>query len=264
MMRNHVILSALFMVLMLTASSCTVIGDSGGGSPIDWENGEGIVPADDESLSSEQKERYQLDAEKLAVRYINDRNSTQTEIPQELTDLFYNGLVHIVLSDLPESDEVTETYEVHAHEPAQPHEILVQVDTTASWIDAWRNETTETGYTELDDLVEQFGMTLTEYRELEQALPVALATLRADRVINGHAVGRLFEELEDIESAGYDPITDGSDIRAILLEDRLRFTFEYSFGDCPAGCIGNHRWNFEVFKDGSVAFAGEEGDPLPE
>lgn len=251
-------------ILLITASSCTVIGDSGNIVPIDWQNGESITPADDTQLSSEQRELYRKDAEKLAVRYINERDSSQPEIPQELVELFYNGLVHIALSNHAKAEEVTETYEVHARMPVNPREIIVQADTTAEWISAWRNETTETGYEELDTLLEQFNFTLIEYRELKHVSSTAMVTLRSDRVINGYAVGRLFEELQDIENAGYDGVTDGSDIRVIISDDHLQYTFDYGFGDCPAGCIGNHRWHFEVYKDGEVVFAGEEGDPLPQ
>lgn len=264
MKRYSILVISILGILFLAANACEVVGDSGSAGPIDWENGENIIPANDESLSSEQRERYLKDAEKLAVRHINEREATQTEIPQELVDLYYNGLAHIALSDHPKAVEVAGTYRVHARMPANPREILVQADTTAPWIDAWRNGTTETGYAELDALVEQFDLTLTEYRELEQVLPVAMATLRSARVINGHAVGALFEELEDIESAGYDPVTDGSDIWATIMDDRVQFTFVYGFGDCPAGCIGKHRWIFEVYRDGSVAFTGEEGDTLPQ
>lgn len=264
MKRYSSLVFSILGILFLIASACEVVGDSGSAGPIDWQNGENIIPANDESLSSEQRERYQMDAEKLAVRHINEMDATQTEVPQELVELYYNGLAHIALSDHPKAVEVAQTYKVHARMPANPREILVQADTTAPWIDAWRNGTTETGYAELDALVDQFDLTLTEYREFEQTLPVAMATLRSGRVINGHAVGALFDELEDIESAGYDLVTDGSDISAVIMEGHVQFTFEYGFGDCPAGCIGKHRWNFEVYRDGSIEFTGEDGDPLPQ
>jgi len=253
----------VLLILLIIASSCTVVGDSGTADRFDWQNGESIVPANDELLSSEQRQLYRKDAEKLAVRHINELDSTQTEIPQKLVDLLYKGLVHIALSNDPKAKDVTETYNVHARMPVSPREIIVEADTTAEWISAWRNEITKTGNKELDTLIEQFNFTLVEYRELKHVLPTAMATLRSDQVINGYAVGRLFERLEDIESAGYDYVTDGSDIRVIFFENHLQYIYEYGFGDCPSGCIGNHRWKFNVYKDGDVVFAGEEGDPLP-
>lgn len=263
-MKPYGISSYLFLlVIFLVASSCDVVGNSENSGSLDWQNGENIVPADEELLSSEQQEQYLKDAEKLAVRHVNKQDSTRTEIPQGLVDLLYNGLVHVALSDHPEAKEVTEEYNVHARMPVHPREIVVYADTTATWIDAWRNETTETGNADVDALIEQFNFTLVEFRELANVLPTAMATLRSDRPINGFAAGRLFEKLDDIESAGPDGVTDGSDISVLFFDDHLRYTFEYRFGDCPAGCISSHRWHFEVDKEGNVTFTGDEGDALP-
>ncbi len=263
-MKLHGTNSYLVLLLMfLISGSCNVVGNSENSGFLDWQNGENIVPADDELLSSEEQAQYLKDAEKLAVRHINKQDSTQTEIPQGLVDLLYNGLVHIALSDQPEAVLVTKEYNVHARMPVNPREIIVYADTTAPWIDAWRNESTETGNTQVDALISEFDFTLVEYRELANVLPTAMATLRSDRAINVYAVGQLFEQLEDIESAGPDGVTDGSDISVLFFDDHLRYTFEYGYGDCPSGCISSHRWHFEVHKDGSVKFTGDEGDPLP-
>jgi hypothetical protein len=36
------------------------------------------------------------------------------------------------------------------------------------------------------------------------------------------------------------------------------------WGDCPAGCISEHRWTYGVSRDGSVHLIGEDGDALPD
>lgn len=36
------------------------------------------------------------------------------------------------------------------------------------------------------------------------------------------------------------------------------------WGDCPAGCINQHRWTYAVGKDGTVTLSREEGDTLPD
>ncbi|MEP6807046.1 MAG: carboxypeptidase-like regulatory domain-containing protein [Chloroflexota bacterium] len=35
------------------------------------------------------------------------------------------------------------------------------------------------------------------------------------------------------------------------------------WGDCPAGCINQHRWTYSVARNGSVKLEDEAGDPLP-
>lgn len=222
-----------------------------------------MAPAEDQHLNEELKKAYRTDAEKLAIRYINDRDSTQAEIPEELINFLYNGLIHLVNADHPKAQEATQKFQVHARTPASAREILVFVDTTASWIDNWREGQTETGHDRLDDLIAQYNFTLTEYNELTNVLPTAMAALSSNRPINVYAVGRLFEEVDDVEHAGADSITDGSDIKVLFFGDYLRFTLELGFGDCPSGCINRHLWHFKVYKDGSVEFDGEKG-PLPD
>ncbi len=34
------------------------------------------------------------------------------------------------------------------------------------------------------------------------------------------------------------------------------------WGDCPAGCISQHRWTYGVERDGSVELLAEDGDEL--
>lgn len=40
-------------------------------------------------------------------------------------------------------------------------------------------------------------------------------------------------------------------------------TFRIGWGDCPAGCISEHQFLYEVSTDGSVALIGEGGEPIP-
>jgi len=41
-----------------------------------------------------------------------------------------------------------------------------------------------------------------------------------------------------------------------------RVTITIGWGDCPAGCINEHVWDFEVSADGQVTLIGESGDPI--
>ncbi len=42
-----------------------------------------------------------------------------------------------------------------------------------------------------------------------------------------------------------------------------RVTFRVGWGDCPAGCIDEHTWTYEVGVDGSVTFVEEAGSVVP-
>lgn len=48
------------------------------------------------------------------------------------------------------------------------------------------------------------------------------------------------------------------------VDDGWEVVIRIGWGDCPAGCISEHRWTYSVARDGTVALLGEEGDPLPD
>jgi hypothetical protein len=47
-------------------------------------------------------------------------------------------------------------------------------------------------------------------------------------------------------------------------EDGWQVLIRIGWGDCPAGCINEHRWTYGVGKDGKVELVSETGDPLPD
>lgn len=257
-----------FSILILGAllvGACDGItgGSESARSLADEANSFSVASAGDDELSEEQQLLYRQDAERLAIRFINGRDSTQTDIPETLIQNLYNGLVQIVISDHEKANEVTETYEIHARAPGPPREVLVEADSAAPWVDAWRNGDTETGNAEVDELIDRFDFSLAEFRELTHTLPAVMAILRSDRAINIFAAARLLAELPDVNDAYPNSVTDGNEISVLFFDDHLRYTFEYGFGDCPSGCLNQHTWKFKVFTDGTVEFIEESGDPLP-
>jgi hypothetical protein len=49
----------------------------------------------------------------------------------------------------------------------------------------------------------------------------------------------------------------------IAVDDGWRVEVRMGWGDCPAGCINEHRWAYTVSSRGAVELADESGDPLP-
>lgn len=47
-------------------------------------------------------------------------------------------------------------------------------------------------------------------------------------------------------------------------EDGYAVRVWIGWGDCPAGCINHHEWQYTVSSSGTVKLAGELGDPLPD
>ena len=47
-------------------------------------------------------------------------------------------------------------------------------------------------------------------------------------------------------------------------DDGWQVVIRIGWGDCPAGCINEHRWTYAVARDGAVELTAEAGDPLPD
>jgi hypothetical protein len=48
------------------------------------------------------------------------------------------------------------------------------------------------------------------------------------------------------------------------VEDGWQVLIRIGWGDCPSGCINEHRWTYAVGKDARVDLVSETGDPLPD
>ena len=58
-------------------------------------------------------------------------------------------------------------------------------------------------------------------------------------------------------------IGQGSWYQITTAVDGWQVLIRIGWGDCPAGCINEHRWTYTVGKDGNVELVSEIGDPLP-
>lgn len=67
-------------------------------------------------------------------------------------------------------------------------------------------------------------------------------------------IGPLDEDL--IGQAAWYEVAESGDGWEVLIR--------IGWGDCPAGCINQHRWTYAIERDGSIELVREEGDPLPD
>jgi len=61
-----------------------------------------------------------------------------------------------------------------------------------------------------------------------------------------------------------DLIGQASWFQVTTAEDGWQVVIRIGWGDCPAGCINEHRWTYAVGKDGKVELVSETGDSLPD
>lgn len=244
-----------FLILLFTFISCNEITSFGADDvPLDWENGESIIQADDSNLSSSLRDRLQHSAEVLAVEYILGEDSTRISIPDKMVELCYNGLVHVANSTYAEAKEVIYEKSINARPSFRLNEVLVFPDTTEAveLIKSWQKNEPLTGNSEVDALINEYGFSIDSFSEL-RSMPYAMVTMETDTLINVLPVAKKFEPINGITNAGANFIMgDGSTIQAEIKEDHLLLQFVYKWGDCPAGCINSSSWKFNIYKDGTV------------
>lgn len=244
------LLNLSLLVLGLILLGCELVDNTSGVS-------DGDVP-------HELQAAYREDAARLALRDIQGRNDFalyDIVMDEALVDSFYQALVYVYQTDHPARDAVVETYQIHTFPYPEMRRLLVQVNAEATWAEAWREGRSLTGEATIDDLIERYGLSLEHFQATSTG---ELAILHAEAPLNIEGLAGRFAEITGVVYAEPDGVVGGgADIEATRDEQSWRLAYSIGFGDCPAGCISRHYWNFRVTYGGDVTFLGESGDPLP-
>lgn len=72
------------------------------------------------------------------------------------------------------------------------------------------------------------------------------------------------ERFADLAAQDPDLIGQAGWYQVEAAEDGWTVTVRIGWGDCPAGCISEHRWIFAVGSDGTVTLTSDEGDEIPD
>jgi hypothetical protein len=147
-----------------------------------------------------------------------------------------------------------EMVQIRASPTFDHHMLLVRL-TEEAWAQ-WEAGT----YTGLDDFFDQYG----PFEVLWESSRIELFVLGYEQDYNPRRLAEICEQSEGVEYAEPNHIYGAAGHGIELLsdpfgDDRL-WKFHVGWGDCPAGCIYEHRWQFGV--GDAVTFLGEEGDPL--
>lgn len=246
----------LFILLSLLNTCDTVETNNGNNQ---------ITPGDDSLIPDSIKSLMKEDAAFLTLRdvYLDSaKKDSLVILPENSVESYYRGFVHIYNADtLPARDAVIETYKIHAFPNPAAHSIIVAVDSTKDWVDAWKNGQRLTGNQQIDNLIDEYDLKLDRYYHWPT---YHAAVLSSEAAINIYALSKMFEPIDGVifsEPNGH--IGDGNNIEGSIESNYLEYLFSYGWGDCPSGCINRHYWLFQVKFDGTVEFIGSYGDPLP-
>jgi hypothetical protein len=224
-------------------------------SPIEYT---AMSSADDSSVPELWRETYRDDAARLALRQIHATDglaNDEVELPAELVRTFYQRLIYVYNAEsIPARDSIVSLYSIHTFPSPELYRLIVMVDSTKSWVQAWRRGERLTGNSEIDLLIEMFDLQLEQYYS-GPGSPMAI--LRAARPLNQAALAKRFAGIDGVNYAEPDGVIgDGNDIEAFSTNSYCRLDYSLGWGDCPAGCTARHFWRFRVYSDGRVEYVG--------
>ena len=253
--------AALLITLGITAASSNALSPT----QIESRLSQSIAQnqqAQDAQVPDIVKHQYREDATELALRLLVQEGETSgsgVELPADLIQTLYNALIQVYqATDEPARNAVVD-YNIHAVPRVNTRELLVGVDSTKAWTQAWRNGKRLTGNAEIDALMEQFDLDLKQYLSVSN-----IAVLRTGRQFNTPAIAKLFNGIQGVQYANVNGVlTDGGDIQAEFKGNYWQLKYSIGFGDCMAGCSDRTTWTFNVYPDSGVQFAGRSGSRLP-
>jgi hypothetical protein len=207
---------------------------------------------------------YQEDAVRLAVRHLVDTRSPaqhDVEPPAPLVAGLFNALERVHGFAHPARDTVVDVFRIHTFPRPQTRQVMVRVDPTHAWTQAWSQGNTVTGSPAVDSLVLRYGLALRNYYRWTIG---EVAVLHAGQPLNATALAARFAPIPGVIWAEQDGVGgDGGDIRASRSGDAWRLDYSVGYGDCPAGCINRRTWSFSVSAAGAVRYLGASGSPPP-
>ncbi|MBC8346965.1 MAG: hypothetical protein ISR89_08700 [Candidatus Marinimicrobia bacterium] len=233
--------------------------------PHDWTKGLEMQIATDTYIPDTLKMIYREDATHLALRDVHEDPGSKyslVEIPPELIELYYNGLLHLYnTNSMSARDSVIEMYQIHNWSSRFNHEIMIGIGNRGPLWDAWSNGKTLTGYSRADEIINKYNLKLIDFISFTSG---GAALLYSDIALNVIALGSKFKLVQGVTYAEPNGgIGESNGISGQIHTKYIEYKFKLGWGDCPSGCINHHLWTFQVNEKGETKFMGSSGDPIP-
>jgi hypothetical protein len=209
-------------------------------------------------------ENYYFDAQILALREVYANNSHQFRdevyIPSSIIERYLSLITSIYLNESDNSDSIFNEYSIHVFQDAPHSEITMIVDTTSSWLKTFIQDSTFSGNAVFDTILKKYDFKLSYYTK--GALNGYLG-IKSSKFLNLLPIKDSLLIIDDISQAELleHQIGDGNDIRVQYYPDTAVISFSIGWGDCPAGCIYTHSWNYTV-NYCAPTFIGWKGDTI--
>jgi hypothetical protein len=195
----------------------------------------------------------------MAIRRMQETQSpalSLVTIPQNEKDTIVEGLAAVLNSGLSEADSVFNLYCVHDRtSPVMTWQsLIVYVDTSVAWTSAWQNLNAQTGNTYIDNLVNNYGLSIASFTNYSFG---SLAEVNTSQILNINALIDSLELEPAITLAEPNAIIGMAGKISYQLIDTVRYyNFRFEFSDCFDGCDNYREWLFAVNPDCSVNYLG--------
>lgn len=238
----------------------------------DDDDGVGLIA--DCDVKKSVRDDYKDDAARLALRFQLESGPAANDIliSSALVDRFLAGISAVYKSDFAARDTVFDIYDIHTIDSPEFSELRIQVDTTVAWVKEWESGKRLTGNSDIDALMNFYGLDLDEFDsfELEENQVLFFAFIKATDPVNINSLAQRFEGIEGVIATKVDASTaDGNDIMIVDNGTTLDITFTVGYdkdgdaNDCTGDCEFRRGWIFQVDDDCDVKFVNSFGDSAP-
>lgn len=214
------------------------------------------------------KSRYSIDAARLALRYIKERNLVYKDsavIPKTFRDTALNALIAVYnATTLQARDTVVEYLSIQTSYIPLVSFVLIKAQSSETWMQKLKAKKIPTGNASLDKILSKYNLKFYNYKEYP-FLGSDNVTFSSDIGHNMQAIAKELEAVSGVEIS--EPVAnivgDEYDIKDSVYSDHVTLLYRYGWGDCQSGCIYNRYWKFNVYYNCSVEYVGSYGPTLP-
>lgn len=210
---------------------------------------------------------YQDDADRITVKRFYQFNYTYSDsvkIPASYSDTVLRALIAVYnATALPARNAVVSTYSIHTFSNPSLNKLNVFADSTLPWMQQLKQNNIPTGNSQIDNLLANYSLTVQNYSNWFGLYSYHMVRFTSLNNLNLAPLANTFTTIPNVSYAELPSIIgDGNNITATVTPNYVDLSYKLAWGDCPAGCIYSHYWNFRVYYDCTVEWMGEFGYPI--
>ena len=207
---------------------------------------------------------YSFDASILALREIDsDTNHEFVDsviIPDTLINKYLKLLSSVYSLKTNTTDSIFTYKKIHVFPNISYNSLFMKIDTNYAWIKTFLQDSLISGNNTFDSITSLYNFKLDEYWNFTSFNAIIIKTKSILNIPSLVPIFQQFDGLSDI--IGYCLCEgDGDNIETIIINDTANISFSAGWGDCPAGCMFRHYWEFSVIEC-NAEFEGSYGDPF--